>query len=119
MSEFIDIREYSIGLELGSGGCGTVFQAINKETNQVFAAKRISIHFQNFENDLRLIKREINILSQLIHPSIVKFFGFSPIDLSQNEGYIIMEYWPNGSLQNIIKEKEALTQYQNGTIPKC
>ena len=59
-----------------------MFQAINKETNKDFAAKRISIHF---ENELRLIKREINILSQLIHPSIVKFFGFSPINLSQNE----------------------------------
>ena len=90
MSGFIDIREYSIGL----------FQAINKETNKDFAAKRISIHF---ENELRLIKREINILSQLIHPSIVKFFGFSPINLLWSIARMV-------HYKILLKEKEALNK---------
>ncbi|KAK8838493.1 hypothetical protein M9Y10_033121 [Tritrichomonas musculus] len=49
------------------------------------------------------LKREIELISQISHPSILKFIGYSPINFD-NEKYpvFITEYSSNDSLHNLI-----------------
>jgi NIMA (never in mitosis gene a)-related kinase len=47
---------------------------------------------------------EVNILRELSHPSIVKYYD-RIIDKEKAKIYIIMEYCNNGDLQKVIKSK--------------
>tara|TARA_B100001769_G_scaffold90749_1_gene69548 strand:- start:2461 stop:3393 length:933 start_codon:yes stop_codon:yes gene_type:complete len=78
---------------LGSGTFSNVYLAKWRETFVV--AKVINSSLVDFKK--HLIEREINIMTRLHHPNIVQFLGF--ID---NPFVIVMEYIPNGNLQERI-----------------
>lgn len=56
------------------------------------------------EIDMMQINRDASIYTQIKHPAIATFYGFSPYDFD-NEPYpcIIFEYYQNQSLEKIIK----------------
>lgn len=47
--------------------------------------------------DLQSLKKEARLLRSLQHPNVVCFYGFT-----LNPPQIVMEYWPNGSLCDVI-----------------
>ncbi|KAK8847912.1 hypothetical protein M9Y10_018960 [Tritrichomonas musculus] len=105
MEDFIDLSNFSNQTYIGKGSFAKVYKVEDKETGEIFAAK-ISLNKLTEEQKQLMtnLKREIGIMSQLEHPSILKFKGYSPIDF-KNESYpvIITEYSSNGSLDNILK----------------
>ena len=85
--------------KLGSGSYGTVFKIRNTNTNEIFAAKVIHFH-ENYE---LTVKREIDILIQIQHPTIIELQGYSNKDFDENiQKTIIMKYMPKGSLSDLI-----------------
>ena len=49
------------------------------------------------------IYREAQLISQLNHPCILKFIGYSPLDFDNNKKPVILtEYNSNGSLRNLL-----------------
>lgn len=103
--EFIDLHKFSKQSYKGKGSFAKVYEVVENETGEIYAAK-ISLQ-ELTEEQKKLItnvKREIGIMSQLEHPSILKFIGYSPIDFN-NEPFpvIITEYASNGSLLDIIE----------------
>ncbi|KAK8837546.1 hypothetical protein M9Y10_036546 [Tritrichomonas musculus] len=105
MSDFLDLRKFTKQAKIGQGSFGQVFKIIEIDTETIFSAK-ISLTIFN-ENDKKFIlnlRREVTILSQLNHPSILKFIGYSPFDFNHNSyPVIVTEYSPNGSLADIIE----------------
>lgn len=105
MDEFINLKKFTIQAKIGQGSFGEVFKVLEEGTKNIFAAK-ISMSKLN-EGDIKYsinLRREVNILSQLSHPSVLKFIGYSPYDFNQNMyPVIITEYSPNGSLEDIIE----------------
>ena len=82
---------------IGCGSFSDVYTIKNKETNEIFVAKILKA--KNQENFLK----EVNILSQLNHPSIMKFIGFSPIDFDSNQNPVIVtEFLSNRSLEDLL-----------------
>ena len=59
---------------------------------------------------IQSLSREVNIISQLNHPSIVKFIGYSPVNFKNKpKPVIITEFLSNGSLGDILDlEKKGL-----------
>lgn len=106
-NNFINLKKYSLKEKLGKGTFGQVFIAVEKETNNVYAAKVSLEEVDATKMDsLRNFTREVNIISQIGYPSILKFIGFSPFDFQNNNNpVIITEYCPNGSLQDAIQSK--------------
>ena len=108
---FLDLSKYEILLKIGQGGFGKVFQVKEKRSGKILAAK---ISLQSLENvskdNIRSLAREVNIISKLNHPSIVKFIGYSPVDFkNKKKPVIITEFLSNGSLGDIINlEKKSL-----------
>eukprot|EP00008_Paramoeba_atlantica_P003769 CAMPEP_0201489446 /NCGR_PEP_ID=MMETSP0151_2-20130828/22808_1 /ASSEMBLY_ACC=CAM_ASM_000257 /TAXON_ID=200890 /ORGANISM="Paramoeba atlantica, Strain 621/1 / CCAP 1560/9" /LENGTH=395 /DNA_ID=CAMNT_0047875051 /DNA_START=91 /DNA_END=1275 /DNA_ORIENTATION=+ len=101
------VGNWIIGDELGSGGCGSVFKAVNVDTNQESAAKVIDIGQLAVKEMMRpkqirnRIEREVNILRSLDHPHIVKLYEA----MEKNEKYyIFMELVTNGELLDYIDE---------------
>ncbi|VEL38058.1 unnamed protein product [Protopolystoma xenopodis] len=89
------LNDFDIGKTLGKGAYGAVYLAREKESRYILSLKilfKAQIKHQELENQLQ---REIEIQSHLIHPNIVKLFGYFYDD---KRVYLILEYVPKGEL---------------------
>lgn len=101
---------------LGSGACGVVYlgyysKITNPDKQEMFAIKQIPITTNSVITDTMI--REINILRRIDHENIVKFIDAKR---AQNFFYMIMEYCNQGSLCDIVNnrnltEKEILNTF--------
>ncbi|ORC91732.1 putative protein kinase [Trypanosoma theileri] len=81
------------GKIVGSGGFGTVYQAILSDGSLA------AIKEMKRDTDAKAIDREVRTLSSLPpHPHCVRYFGSR---LSRHHHYIIMEYISGGSIQSL------------------
>lgn len=98
----LDLNDFEkIDFPIGTGGFGTVFKVKNKKTGEIFAAKE----FKDFRlgDGTENISRELNIIAKLSHPSILKFYGYSPNDFDNNpKPVLITEYAENNSLYTVL-----------------
>ena len=85
---------YIINEEIGNGKFSKVYLGKEKKTNRKVAIKRINKK-KLTENDLDLLKTEIDILRICQHPNIIKLYKIieTPSNLD-----LIMEYCPGGNL---------------------
>ena len=90
---------------IASGAFGTVVKAIEIKTGQEVAVKIIKKNSRLI--DTSHIKEEINILKQLDHPNIVKFYDYIETNLKI---YIIMEYIKGATLKRLIETKHSFSQ---------
>lgn len=69
--------------KIGQGGFGTVYKVSKKETGEIFAVK-VSIYEMdvNQEDTVINLSREVDIMSKLNHPAILKFIGYNPCNFS-------------------------------------
>ena len=100
---------------IGNGSFGEVLKVQDKTNGEFYAAK-ISLRYMAEGSDpaYRDLSREINILSRINHPSILKFIGFSPYNFhDEQKPVIVTEFLSNGSLYDIIElEKKGLCKDQ-------
>ncbi|KAF8517908.1 hypothetical protein BU17DRAFT_23814, partial [Hysterangium stoloniferum] len=90
---------YQLGNCIGRGQFGTVYRALNLNTGQTVAVKRIRLEGLS-ETEIAQLMHEVEIVKQLSHPSIIKYEGMArdPDTLS-----IVLEYAENGSLAQTLK----------------
>lgn len=66
--------QYDINMKvLGSGSYGKVFLAQNKEDPSIKIAIKVMNKRDMTEDDLQSLRREVQIMQQVDHPSIVKY----------------------------------------------
>lgn len=100
----IDIKNFKKGKRISKGGFGIVYQVEEKATGNLFAAKVIDCD-DDEEKCSQMIRREISIMINANHPTIIKFIGYSKIDfLEENNITIIMELASKGSLKEVLKK---------------
>ena len=112
MSEeyFIYIKKYEKLEYLGEDESSKFFKIRDKKKGHFFQAK---ISFREKTNKTinikEYVKREINLMSKIEHPSILKFLGYSPKNFKgKDKSVIVTEYATNGSLFNMIQfEKQG------------
>lgn len=105
MSDFIDLNNFTKKGKIGKGSFGKVYKVSENITGEIYAAKISLTKINSYAKELIInLKREVNILSQLNHPSILKSIGYSPTNFN-NDPYpvIITEYSPYGSLNDVIE----------------
>jgi calcium/calmodulin-dependent protein kinase I len=83
-----DVRDYyEFGREIGRGGFSVVVEGAKKGTSERFAIK--CIKKANVErDDIKLLRREIQIMKQVDHPNILKLFE---VFESEEEFFLVME----------------------------
>lgn len=96
----VDLRfregvEQQLGECIGRGQFGTVYRALNLNSGQVVAVKRIQLEGKT-EHEIRELSNEVSLLQRLNHPAIVRYQG-----LLRSENYlnIILEYGERFLLQ--------------------
>ena len=89
---------------IGKGGYSFVYLVKNVSNNYNFAAKIIPFNGEDHEQ-LKFFESEIESLSRLDHPNIIRFFDYFRF---LNTMVLILEYCKNGSLQHVINQNNFL-----------
>ncbi|CAD8202875.1 unnamed protein product [Paramecium octaurelia] len=96
------------GEMIGQGAFGRVVLGMNRVSGQIMAVKQVFIK-NGDENKVQSIQREIEILSKLQHPHIVRYYGS---ETKNDQLNIFLEYVSGGSVLTMIKRfgkfKESL-----------
>ncbi|OHT15140.1 CAMK family protein kinase [Tritrichomonas foetus] len=101
--------------ELGRGGFATVFRVTNEATGESFALKATSRERLNKPKILQKHRSEVAIQRKLNHPNVLRLYDF--FEDSQNT-YMVLELCPGGSIRDLIKAKNHLSEEETVNILK-
>uniref|UniRef100_A0A915CVI5 Ste24 endopeptidase n=1 Tax=Ditylenchus dipsaci TaxID=166011 RepID=A0A915CVI5_9BILA len=85
---------------LGSGSFGSVYLVMNLRDKCLTAMKQIHVRREN-NAALKALVDEVDILRQLDHPNLVKYYG---VEVHKDELLIFMEYCSEGTLSRVCRE---------------
>ena len=96
-----DFKNYRIVAEIGSGGLGKVYRAIDERTGKTVAVKVLHKKYQQSRRFLGIFHRELLIVSRLKHKHIVNFLdaNFEPPNC-----FIVSEFIDGWSLHYVMKQ---------------
>ncbi len=98
---------FTIEKELGSGAMGTVYRGIYNKTGERVAIKVMAPGLGTTnDNATQRFEREIEILQQLRHPNIVRYFGQSK---RSGMRYFAMEYVEGESLDRVMARRGRMS----------
>lgn len=95
-----DVSHYRILAEIGSGGLGQVFKAVDQRTGRLVAIKFLHQRYQTSRKFLGIFHRELLIISRLRHKHIVEFLDAS---FEPPHCYIVTEFVDGWSLHALMK----------------
>ncbi len=97
------VGKWVLGMLLGKGGFGRVYQGISAEDGSFVAIKQLQLN-EATEGQAASLKREIELLRSLHHRNVVQYIDFVE---QRKRGCaslsLVMEYVENGSLKDQIK----------------
>jgi mitogen-activated protein kinase kinase kinase len=89
------------GQFVGGGTFGSVYVAVNLDSNHLMAVKEIRLQDPKMiPTIISQIRDEIGVLQGLDHPNIVQYYGIEP---HRDKVYIFMEYCSRGSLASLLE----------------
>ena len=104
----IDLNEFEYNKQniLGEGSFGKVYKIYKKKTVDAFAAKILNHYLEKYSiNQILNINREVNNISKLNFPSVIKYIGYNKFNFNHKPKLtIITEFVPNGTLDEVIEK---------------
>ncbi len=102
---------------LGAGGMSEVFLGLNPRTREKRAFKILRKHAEISPSGYARFKREVDIMSSLSHPGIIKVMDNGALDDCY---YYSMEYMPGGNLnKRLTRGKLSIEEALKLFIPVC
>jgi serine/threonine protein kinase len=97
---------YQIIEELGRGGMGKVYRALDKELGEEVALKLIKPEIATHLRTIERFKSEIRIARRILHKNVGRVY-----ELMEDKGvrFITMEYIPGENLKSLIRRIKQLT----------
>lgn len=100
---------YEIESEIGRGGMGVVYLAVDSTIGRKVALKKLAIDSRDAESGdaVKRFMREAQLTGQLHHPDIVTLF-----DVVEEGGdlYLVLEYYPSRSLADVVETDGPLSE---------
>ncbi len=99
-------NRFQILQELGRGGMGIVFLALDKQLKENVAIKVLSPFLSNDAESLERMRREVTAARKITHTNVIKIY-----DINEANGlhYITMEYFHGENLRQFIMRKGPLS----------
>ena len=89
------------GQFVGGGTFGSVYAAVNLDSNEIMAVKEIRLQDPHLIPTIaQQIRDEMGVLEVLDHPNIVAYYG---IEVHRDKVCIFMEFCSGGSLANLLE----------------
>ena len=109
VAETLVAGRYRIGPCLGAGGMGRVWLARDEVLRRDVAIKEIALPFGLTDEEREEMRartlREARAAARLSHPNVVRIYD---VQHGDERPWIVMEYIPSRSLQQVIKENGPL-----------
>lgn len=105
MGEHKVIKGYELLDLIGEGGFGAVYRARQISVDREVAIKVILPNYANDPYFVRSFETEAQLIARLEHPFIVPLFDYWR---EPNSAYIVMRYFPGGSLEGLLKKQQKL-----------
>jgi hypothetical protein len=99
----IEIEGYDILEEIGRGGMGRVYLAVQRSLNRRVAVKVLSSHLSEDLGFRARFRREAEVQSNLDHPNVVGVYDFGEVD---GKLYLVLQYIEGDNLREILKREE-------------
>ncbi len=98
---------FHIVAKIGSGAMGDVYRAIRKKGDRTWTAavKVVSPELLDNENSLKRFEREFELLKQLSHPNIIRYYGHGK---SKGTWYYAMEFIDGETVEAVLKHRGPL-----------
>jgi serine/threonine-protein kinase len=90
---------------IGSGGMGTVYQAVDERTGQIVAVKILSGRYHADEDVVARFEREARVMEYLRHPNIVQILKWGK---ENGRVYIVMEFVDGLTLDDLLRSRSKL-----------
>lgn len=106
-SEFIDLKNFTKSTNVKAKYPYYSFKVIEQNTNNIYLAKEFRYPIYKFNrNEIISLSQEINVFSQVNHPSILKFVGYNPINFDKKPiPVIITEYTSYFTLKKMLSSE--------------
>jgi TOMM system kinase/cyclase fusion protein len=102
--------KYELREQIGAGGGGTVFRALQRNTGQDVAVKvqRLSAGLDGLglSRQRTRFKREMEICARLHHPDIVRLIDFG--EVTEGTSFSVFEFVPGRTLRGVLDAEGAL-----------
>ena len=109
---------YQVIEELGKGGMGRVYKALDTEVNEKIAIKLIKQEIAKDKKTIERFRNELRLARRIRHKNVCQMF-----DLSREQGryYITMEYIRGDDLKSLIKRMGRFSTAQaiNTALQVC
>lgn len=92
--------------ELGRGGMGAVYKALDTRINEEVAIKLLRPEIAADEKTLERFSNELKLARKIAHKNVCKMYH---LDKEEDTSYISMEYLEGQDLKKLIWEKEKLS----------
>jgi tetratricopeptide (TPR) repeat protein len=98
-------ERFQIIEELGQGGMGKVYRALDKKLNEEVALKLIKPEIASDKKVIERFRNELKIARKIVHKNVGRMY-----ELMEDEGahYITMEYVPGEDLKSFIRRSGQL-----------
>lgn len=98
-------RRYTLRRQIGHGGMGAVWLAVDEVLGREVAVKRVGLFPGGSSPDLLRAQREAKLAARLNHPHVVSVFDFVS---EGEEQWLVMEYVPGTNLSALAKQHGGL-----------
>ena len=114
-ANFVGLANYQKKREVSNDDYSTKYEIVDKKAGKIYSAKESNIEINNVtKEESSYLSKEVSILSQLNHPSLLHFIGYSSINFERiQKPTIITEYASNKSLHDFIDIE------RNGLFIEC
>jgi len=106
-------RRYTLQREIGHGGMGAVWLAVDDVLGRQVAVKRVGLFPGGSSPDLMRAQREAKLAASLNHPHVVSVFDFVT---EGEEQWLVMEYVPGTNLSALSQERGGLPPDEAASI---
>jgi len=97
--------KYELYREIGTGGMGIVYEAINKIIGKKVAVKKLKDEIKISSRERKKFLNEARTVANLKHPNIVDLYDI----ISEKEDvYIVFEYIDGKTLEDILGEQDTI-----------
>ncbi len=111
---FVDkrIENYRILAEIGRGGLGIVYKALDEKKDQLVAIKVLPPDFLADKRKAQYLDHEFKIALELSHPNIIRFHKLVKVALPNQktkQGFLVMELVDGWNMRKHIQEQDLTT----------